>query len=608
LLVNEASVAQDATRVRAEPRRRRPLWLSVAEVVAVLASPVAAVFVLRIRLMSTPNLPDPAMHTAYVIDPHDIFKRFAHAYEPSARLREAARVGFLVPARIDFLLFGAVRGFFVTRYMFALIAIVPAYLLLKRLYSRAAGAVAILAILSCPVVLTAWGTDYPDSAVVSYMTGALACIAMPARGVERRIWLGVASVLMTMAVWAHTAAVPLVAATLAVYFVHRLWRDRGGLVSEIWLLAVVAVLVTAALAVASGVLIGQFNFITPTWDAFRYLSAPAQVAFWHAKGWRWVTYLPYLLVPPAVIVAWAVVSFRRQLPTGSLLVGLVCVAQTVLFVILQFFGNVETLEEHYFSSMLWGSVCLTLAVTVVEASRPYFSRGAIARWVPAALVLAVPLAYEASPREHPYLWVAVGLVLAVVVVVGSVISRLSSTARKGIIAMSVAAIGVVAMLGGSLYLTADPVLRDPYLNWMEDPAPAYFAALGTSAGELIDQYRIASRLPGFVGNATYENEQLLMWWNPSDVTQLDDLVGLYHFVFNSLPSAPPELTAADVSMLEARRPAEILLLSTTDTGEPAAIAALGRFDPVLLRAAALRSNDVAVYVWLFNLKAFGPAS
>src|SRR5579862_4590724 len=375
------------------PARARIRWAGWLEALAVALSPPVAALVLRLRLMAPSVLPDPAMHTIYIVDPRDVFTRYAAAYAATARLREGARVGFLVPTRLAYLAFGAVPGFFVTRYVFALVAVAPIYLLLRRLYGRPAGVIGILAVLASPVIITAWGTDYPDSAVVSYAAGALACLAMPGR--RRRGWLAAAGVLLTAAVWSHGVAVPLVAATMVGYLAVRLVRDRPGLAADVAVLAGVAVTVTGLLVVASATLLGHGNFIASSWQSVRYLSTPAMVAFTHSANWRWAPYVAYLLVPPAGLAAFAAVAARRwrRLPTPVLVVAAVAAAQFAGYTWLQFFGTLETLEEHYFSSTLWAGVCLLLAVTIAELARPLADRP-VACWLPAAVLLAVPLGYE----------------------------------------------------------------------------------------------------------------------------------------------------------------------------------------------------------------------
>src|SRR5262249_53085083 len=235
------------------------------EALGVALSPVVAALVLRLRLMAPSVLPDPGIHTSSIVDPGQVFTRYAAAYAASGRLREAARVGFLVPARLAYLSFGAVPGFLAFRYVLALVAVGPVYLLLRRIYGRPAGVIGVLAVLSSPVVVTAWGTDYPDSAIVAYAAGALACLAMPCTPRWRRAWLAAAGVLLTLAVWSDGDAVLLVAATLVCYAGVRLMRGRAGLPGDLALLAGLGVAVTGLLALGSAMAIGHDNFIAVTW-------------------------------------------------------------------------------------------------------------------------------------------------------------------------------------------------------------------------------------------------------------------------------------------------------------------------------------------------------
>jgi hypothetical protein len=593
--------------VKATRHRARWRWAVWLEALGVVLSPAAAALVLRLRLMAPDTMPDPAIHTSYIIDPSQILVRYAALFEQTGRLREAARVGFLVPARLAYLAFGAVPGFFVTRYVFALVAVGPVYLLLRRLYGPPAGVVGILVVLSSPVIITAWGTDYPDSAVVAYATGWLACLAMPCAPRSRRMWLAAAGALMTLAVWSDGFAVLLAGATLVGYLGVRLARDRARLPGDAALLAGIAIAVTGLLMGLSAVVIGHDNVIAITWQSFRFLSRPAQTRMWHSANWRWVLYVPYVLVPPAVLGAFAVAVARRgrTVPTPVLVVGAGAALQVAIYFWMQFVGSVQTLEYYFFSSALWGAVCLILAIAVAELTKPLSNRPLL-RWLPPAILLAVPLSYEAAPRVPAFDLAPLGVILAVATIVIAAAVRSSARFRSQPIAATATGVSLAALAGATLVLTVAPIPHHPQLRDTVparlEPAPPYASALGGSGTVYIDRYRIATALPSFVGQPAYNDEQLLMWW-PRRYNQpyAEYAAVVARGQINDLNSPPPYLSSDDRSKIARRRPAEVLLFARSAASFPAAFKKLAAYRPVLMRSEELRAGSEVLHAWLIRL-------
>ena len=610
----------------------------VAEVLALVVSPGIFYVALRLRGMAPLVFPDPSMHTTYIIDPRDILTRYAAVFAQTARLREAARVGFLVPARTAYLLFGAVGGFFVWRYVLALVAVVPLYVLLKRLYGRWAGFAAVAVVMASPVFVTAWGTDYPDSAAISYLTGALCALAMPATPRRRVWWLLLAGSLLALAVWSHMATVPLGAAMVVAYAAVRLARSRDHLARDTAVGAGAALAVTGMLSFFSWLLLGQANFWTPTWQAVRYLDTPAQERLWHSANWHWVLYDPWLLVPPAVLVAFVVVFARRWAKVGTpqLVVGLASLLAFGVATALQFAGHVQMLEISFFSSLLWSFVAVLAALILAELAAPFValagpsrrhrgaSRGpwsevpAILRHaVPLVLLVAVALAYEADPHVPAMRLDAWGAVVAAIVVAAALVWRLvqqfsvggGHRRRAGTLRAAAGLLVLVLIAGASLVVTVAPEVSHRVLpNVAEEPdsSPAWAKALGGNDTKLVDEYQVTSELPDFVGHAAYPGEELFTWWPRVNQGVLMGAIGMFHSGYDavSVDSFPILLPGARAK-IEYRRPAQILLMSTTGDGFSTALRQLGRahahFDPDVVRRGVLSDGTFHLHVWLIDL-------
>src|SRR5262249_39499292 len=121
----------------------------------------------------------------------------------------------------------------------------------------------------------------------------------------------------------------------------------------------------------------------------------------------------------------------------------------------------------------------------------------------------------------------------------------------------------------------------------------------------IDDYRIITALPGFVGRASYPREQILIWRiSPTRYRYIRDAAGMYHDGFNSLASHTTQLPGKDRRMIRHRRPAEMLLLGDTAEPFPVAVRALARWQPSVVHAGQLRAGSLVMRVWLVRLGAY----
>jgi hypothetical protein len=568
---------------------------------AIALLPVLAYFALRIRLMPVPDLNDPAMHTTFIVDPRDIFERYTDLFTPTSRLREGARVGLLVPARLSYLMFGSLGGFVVFRYVLALVALGPVYVLMRRLAGVAAGFTAAVLVLTCPVILTAWGTDYPDSASVSYLIGALACLAMPSS--HRVRWMAAGAALLTLAAWAFASSVVIGGMFAATYAALRLWRERDHLIRDAVIAGGVFAAGTALLAIGSALLLGQLDFIRPTLRSIRFLATPAQEAMWHSSSWAWAPYDTYLLVLPVIAAAWLAAAPTRltRLPTPHLMIGGGFCLALLACAILQFFGKVQLLEEHYFSSLSWAGGMLTLALVFSVVGKPLLEHP-VWRWtLPAAIVLTALLYELVAPAITSLGGLYWGLGLAGAAVVVAVAAPRLIQARASRPAALGFAVAIDALL---LVLTVMPVVphSDPP-GVVFSPPPQYAAALGGGSGDAVDEYQVTTEIPGFAGPAAYPGEVLMMWW-PGD-EQLLEPIGIFHASFNSIPGPWCSLNGSAAALIEQRHPAQILLMSNHREADfPNCLAALAPYAPQKIRAADLTSGSYTLHVWLIQLNRY----
>jgi hypothetical protein len=523
-----------------------------------LASPFLLVWPLRAQFFAHTRWPDPFFHTAVIQHGRDLLERFG------TNNRQFARAAFTVPGRLVNAAFGDIGGYYAFRYVLVLVAVVPAFVLLRRLHGVAAGAVAVAAILANPVIVRAWGTDYPDSSAVSYLVAGYCCIAMPAQRRARLGWAAAAGAFLCLAVHSNFVSLPLVLCALLVVATSRSRSSIREVVREGAALLAAVIGVSLVLSVAAWLLYGTADIWTPTFHAFNRLRTPEQVAVNHTSDWRWALDAPHLLVPLLLAVVWLLLRVRSHhgFRPAETLLWLTLVAQSAVFVILQFALEEQVLEFHFYLSMLWPAAVLVAASTVCELSRVVLGRGGW-RWIPAAAILLLPIAIEPLHSQIS-MRLAAGMLLASAVVLAVFVLVAGAGPVGRLAAMAVFLVGTYALVVGQS--PTSPLRR----GQVAFPKPLYGEVFGKDDDRAQDLYAVASDLHKVVPEPPRPGVWMLMW-TAEDLPESANIATMQYGWIAHVVRGLPVLDAADVARIRDVRPDVLVLLSDSLAPFPVAV-------------------------------------
>jgi hypothetical protein len=578
------------------------------EALGLLLAPITVFFGLHLRPMTEPGTIDPYFYTAYLQNGPDLIDRFG-----TKITYFWARVGFILPARLSWWLFGSVPGFFAFRYVLALVAVVPAYVLFRRLGGVVYGWIAVAVLLTSPVILTAWATDYPDSSADSYLVAGITCLAIPMVSTRPRLgWVAASGVFFVLG-FASQPVIALSVAAVGIAYLVAFGRIRSSrLLVEAGVLIASSAAAAVTLAGASAVWLGAANYLSPTVAGLRLVHQADKIAIFHSTTWKWLLYDGYLLVPPALCIAWLVLvavarrdpslrAGRPQLNAGA--------GRTEIFIVLtvalaytfhvagQFLLGSWTMELYLYTSPLFASAGLLLAAILARlATTPRTARALVGGLAVAAIILVPVLIRPVRPQlqfEMPVSAVLLGA-LAVFAAAAGRLSRIPAGA--------VAAVSVVVALT-YLITTIAPIDKPPFPGQAAYLTPDYGTTLFGDGQRAFDEYTVATQLVTVVPPAREQPGRLMLWWGPRPTEAVNRAAAQYLWLLDSLPMTLPVLDDSGAASLRANGCRWLVLLSDTGDEFPPAVDALASrgLQPVVRRDRTFTAGQVTLHVLLVEL-------
>lgn len=570
---------------------RRPL-IAAAHGVALACSPLVAYFAFGLRGMATIASLDPSISTGYAVDPQGLVNRFGVVDYFWTRL------GFSLPAHGFLSAFGPLPGFFAFRYLLALLAVLPLFLLMRRLAGASAGWIAVAALLTSSVVITGWSTDYPTSAALSYLIAGSCCLFMPAESRRAQVsWAAIAGLCFGLALGCGLVTALPVAGAVG----GRLLASRGARLQAVAAVLCAGVGIVAALgvlAVVSKIYLGYVDYLVPQLQALKRFQDPVQIGYFHSSTWRWLEDDIYVLVPLAVLGGWLASAWpvvRRQLPPAELGIAAATAITYGLYAIDQFVLRSWPLEYWMYADLLWAFTVPLFVLTMLRVAGVPGAANRVRLAAVAAAVVAAPLVLRVF-RDQLHLSFGVALLLMLVPAALALGARLLAAIGARLAAATlVSAATSLLVIGAPVFVV--------YAGQVGYVTPDLGTALYGSSQPALDEYTVLTRIHSLVPTARQIPGQLALWQpaQPSRIITLAEalyLAGRYQ-----LQDPLSTLTQADADYLRTHNVPLLVIFSDTGSEFSAAessIAGSG-IGATVLHHGGLQSGSVELHVDVLQL-------
>jgi hypothetical protein len=266
-----------------------------------------------------------------------------------------------VPGQTATALFGSLGGYFVLRYLLALLAGVPFYFLVRQRHGRQPAVAAFLLLMTSPWLARTLLWDYTDSTGVTFFFAAICLFMIEHRA--RRVLDVCAGVLTGLAIHSNVFVLVPIGLYFGVYTALWIWFRRGtrAIAGRLVSIAAAVAAVTAAGSFYYWWRVGRFDIFTITFQMVAELLAGG-LADYRTPGVAWVGASWWALTPATVaMLATVTCAHRLRGNFDECVIWTGGVVTTVFFTAWQFLLNGTVLQLFYYFSYTLPAVFLMLS-------------------------------------------------------------------------------------------------------------------------------------------------------------------------------------------------------------------------------------------------------